>query len=113
MCVATVGISGSGECIARYDNYCEIDPNVVDQYGIPVLRFNQTWSDHEILQAKHMHKTFEEILTSMGGILIRSKPSLESEHQVHAPERIITEVGTKRTRNDPYTSTLNQYFHSN
>src|SRR5690625_7465157 len=56
---STVGISGRGECIARYDNYCEIDPDVVDQYGIPVLRFNYTWSDHEILQAKHMHETFE------------------------------------------------------
>src|SRR5690625_6011548 len=47
---STVGISGRGECIARYDNYCEIDPNVVDQYGIPVLGFNYTWSDNEILQ---------------------------------------------------------------
>ena len=29
-----------GEAIARKDNYCEIDPSVVDKYGIPVLRFN-------------------------------------------------------------------------
>jgi len=106
---STVGISGRGECIARYDNYCEIDPNVVDQYGIPVLRFNYTWSDHEILQAKHMHETFEEILTSMGGILIGSKPGLESEYGLHAPGRIIHEVGTTRMGNDPSTSVLNQY----
>ncbi|MEL6944541.1 MAG: GMC family oxidoreductase N-terminal domain-containing protein, partial [Bacteroidota bacterium] len=42
---ATMGVSGRGECIAREDNYCEIDPNVVDEWGIPVLRFNYTWSD--------------------------------------------------------------------
>lgn len=34
---AVVGISGSGEAIARKDNYCEIDPSTVDQWGIPVL----------------------------------------------------------------------------
>jgi hypothetical protein len=58
---SVVGISGRGECLAREDNYCELDPSVVDEYGIPVLRFNYTWSDHERLQSKHMHNTFEEI----------------------------------------------------
>lgn len=106
---STVGISGRGESVSRYDNYCEIDPNVVDQYGIPVLRFNYTWSEHETRQAKHMHDTFEEILTSMGGILMGSKPGPESEYGLHAPGRIIHEVGTTRMGNDPSTSVLNQY----
>ena len=44
------------------DNYCEIDPNVVDKYGIPVLRFNTKYTDYEINQAKHMKETFKEIL---------------------------------------------------
>lgn len=48
---AFIGFAGRGECIAREDNYCEIDPNVVDKFGIPVLRFNYTWSEHEINQA--------------------------------------------------------------
>src|SRR2546421_4743067 len=33
---AGVGMAGRGEGIATADNYCEIDPNVVDKYGIPV-----------------------------------------------------------------------------
>ncbi|MBY0435559.1 MAG: GMC family oxidoreductase, partial [Cyclobacteriaceae bacterium] len=33
---ASFGMAGRGEAIAREDNYCEIDPNVVDKYGIPV-----------------------------------------------------------------------------
>jgi hypothetical protein len=51
-------MAGRGEAIARADNFCEIDPNVVDKYGIPVLRFQYTWSEHEIKQAKHMQDTF-------------------------------------------------------
>jgi GT2 family glycosyltransferase len=51
---ATFGMAGRGEAIAREDNYCEIDPNTVDKFGIPVLRFHYKWSDYEIKQAKHM-----------------------------------------------------------
>ena len=35
---ANVGMAGRGMAIARESNYCEIDPNVVDKFGIPVLR---------------------------------------------------------------------------
>ncbi|MDB5010181.1 MAG: family oxidoreductase, partial [Mucilaginibacter sp.] len=35
-----VGMAGRGTAIAREDNYCEIDDNVVDKFGIPVLRFH-------------------------------------------------------------------------
>lgn len=106
---STVGISGRGESVAMYENYCEIDPNTVDKYGIPVLRFNYTWSDYERKQAKHMHDTFEEILTSMGGILIGEKPGEEDDYGLHAPGRIIHEVGTTRMGDDPSTSVLNKY----
>jgi choline dehydrogenase-like flavoprotein len=106
---STVGISGRGESVAMYENYCEIDPNTVDKYGIPVLRFNYTWSDYERKQAKHMHDTFEEILTSMGGILIGEKPGEEDDYGLHAPGRIIHEVGTTRMGDDPATSVLNKY----
>ncbi|WP_416864886.1 MAG: GMC oxidoreductase [Imperialibacter sp.] len=106
---ATVGFSGRGECIARYDNYCEIDPNVVDQWGIPVLRFNYTWSDHEIKQVKHMQDTFEEILTNMGGIFTGAKPGPESNYGIAAPGRIIHEVGATRMGNDPKSSVVNAY----
>jgi choline dehydrogenase-like flavoprotein len=106
---AFVGISGRGECIAREDNYCEIDPEVVDEFGIPVLRFNYTWSDHERKQSKHMHDTFDEILTSMGGTLTGEKPGAATDYGLAAPGRIIHEVGTTRMGDNPKTSVTNAF----
>ena len=104
-----VGMSGRGESVHQYDNYCEIDPDTVDKYGIPVLRFHYKWTEHEVKQAKHMHDTFEEILTGMGGVLLGQKPTEENQYGLLAPGRIIHEVGTSRMGDDPKTSALNKY----
>ena len=106
---SVVGISGRGEAIARKDNYCEIDPTTVDEFGIPVLRFHYKWSDFEKKQAKHMHETFEEILTNMGGILLGEKPGADRNYGLHAPGRIIHEVGTTRMGSDPTKSVVNEF----
>lgn len=106
---AYVGMSGRGEAIAREDNYCEIDPNMVDKWGIPVLRFHYKWSEHEVKQAKHMQDTFEEIIYAMGGIPQGTKPGADTDYGLAAPGRIIHEVGTVRMGNDPNKSALNGY----
>lgn len=106
---STVGMSGRGESIPQYSNYCEIDNQVVDKYGIPVLKFHYKWTDQELKQAKHMHDTFEEILGSMGAIILGSKPGAEQQYGLHKPGRIIHEVGTTRMGDNPETSVLNKY----
>ena len=104
---ARIGLAGRGESVPRYDNYCEIDPNTVDKYGIHVLRFHYNWTDQEIKQAKHMQDTFEEILTNAGAIPLGKKQGPETNYGLAAPGRIIHEVGTVRMGNDPKTSVLN------
>jgi len=106
---ATMGISGRGECIAREDNYCEIDPNVVDEWGIPVLRFNYTWSDHEYKQAQHMHQTFEEIFDQMGAEVFGDTPGKDQDYGLNKPGEIIHEVGTVRMGDDPKKSATNAF----
>ncbi len=106
---AVVGMSGRGESVPQRDNYCEIDPNVVDEWGIPVLRFHYNWTDQEVNQAKHMQDTFEEIIDAMGGIPLGEKPGRDRDYGLLAPGRIIHEVGTTRMGANPRTSVTNPY----
>jgi choline dehydrogenase-like flavoprotein len=106
---AFVTFSGRGEQVAREDCFCEIDPNVVDRYGIPVLRFNHTWSEHERLQAKHMQETFRNIISEMGGVPITRMPTAEQNYGLAVGGLIIHEAGATRMGSDPKTSVLNKY----
>jgi choline dehydrogenase-like flavoprotein len=104
-----IGFAGRGETVARKDNYCDIDPNVVDRYGIPVLRFHVTWSDHEYRQVRHMQRTFREIIRELGGTPLSPIPPEDEGFGITKPGEIIHEVGTVRMGADPRTSVLNSF----
>jgi choline dehydrogenase-like flavoprotein len=107
---AGVGMAGRGEAVAREDNLCEIDPTVVDKYGIPVLRFNVKWSDYEVKQAKHMKETFKEVMHNMGAVITwGGNDDEKNDYGLEAPGKIIHEAGTVRMGNDPKKSALNKY----
>lgn len=106
---AYIGMAGRGEPVPLESNYCEIDPNGVDKYGIPTLRFHYKWTDYEIKQAKHMQDTFEELITAMGGIPQGKKPDASTNYGLAQPGQIIHEVGTVRMGNDPNKSALNKF----
>jgi choline dehydrogenase-like flavoprotein len=103
-----VHMSGRGEMIPNANSYCEIDPSVVDQWGIPVLRFHFKWSDDEFNQAKHMQQTFAEFIESMGGI-VTSKSGPEDQWGIEHGGQVKHEVGATRMGNDPKTSVLNAH----
>jgi choline dehydrogenase-like flavoprotein len=105
---ANVHFAGRGEMIPNEQSYCEIDPNVVDKWGIPVLRFHFKWSDDEILQAKHMQETFQEIITTAGGKVMASAGAA-SNWGIARGGQIIHEVGATKMGDNPKTSVLNQY----
>src|SRR5688572_29089049 len=105
----TIGFSGRGEMIPNDNSYCEIDPEVKDRYGIPVLRFHWQWTDHEILQVKHMQETFRELLTHMGGEIFSSMPTREQGYGIATGGSIIHETGGTRMGNDPSRSVVNKF----
>jgi len=103
---STVSFSGRGEMLPNDQTYCEIDPFAVDTYGIPVLRFHASFTDHEYRQAKHMQETFREIIHDMGGTPLSPMPSRDAWYGLENVGRIIHEVGTTRMGNDPKTSVV-------
>ncbi len=106
---AGVGMAGRGEAIPLESNFCEIDSSVVDKYGIPVLKFNVKYTEHEIKQAKHMKETFKEIMHEMGAVITWGDDGAANNYGLETPGKIIHEAGTTRMGNDPKTSALNKH----
>ena len=67
-----------------------------------MLRFHFNWSQDEILQAKHMQDTFQEIITAAGG-------RVTSVGGISRGGEIIHEVGATKMGDSPKTSVLNQW----
>ncbi len=102
---------GRGEMIPNDDCYCEIDPEGVDQWGIPTLKFHWKWSSHELNQARHMQHTFRDIIEAMGGT-VTSTVQDDGAKAIAAPGQIIHEVGGAIMGSSPKRSVLNQYCQS-
>jgi choline dehydrogenase-like flavoprotein len=106
----TISFSGRGEMIANENCYFDIDPDTVDEWGIPVLRFHWHWSDNEIKMAKDMQETFRSIVESAGGTYIeQEKPDPHRPYGIADGGVIIHEVGGARMGDSPKTSVLNKY----
>ena len=106
---ALVSFAGRGEMIPNAHSYCDIDPDVVDRYGIPVLRFHFRWSDHELKQARHMHETFTTIIETMGGSVVGIANPEREGSGISVGGTIIHELGTIRMGDNPRASALNKH----
>ncbi len=105
-----IGFEGRGEMIPNEHSYCDLDPDVVDQFGIPVLRFHWRWSDNEIKMARDMQQTFRSIVETAGGTYItRTSPEGLRPYGITDGGVIIHELGTARMGANPKTSVLNSY----
>ena len=104
---STIGFSGRGEMIPNEKSYCELDPGVVDRWGIPVLRFHWEWSDHEYNQVKHMQQTFRALVAEMGGEVFSPMPTKAEGYGIAPGGRIIHELGCTRMGSDARSSVVN------
>jgi choline dehydrogenase-like flavoprotein len=68
---ARVWIAG-GEMLARKENFVELDPEVKDHWGIPVVKIHFTYSDNDHkLMADFQHRA-EELFRQAGGEVVPS-----------------------------------------
>ena len=105
-----IGFAGRGEMIPNENTYCDIDPNTVDEWGIPVLRFHFEHGDNEIKMARDMQQTFREIVEAGGGTYTTiTDPSGLNPYGIQDGGVIIHELGVVRMGNNAKTSVLNGY----
>ncbi|HEY7511210.1 MAG TPA: GMC family oxidoreductase [Vicinamibacteria bacterium] len=103
---AYVHMGGFGEVLARYENRMDLDPQVKDRWGIPVLRFHYRFSDNERKMAADMADTAKEMFEAAGiEVLHVDREILTEGWSIH-------ELGTARMGMDPQTSVLNGFQQS-
>ena len=92
-----------GEMLARFENYVEIDKDVVDAWGIPVLKFNCRMSDNEREMAKDAIENLKALFEALGAENVNARDQLmDPGYSVHG-------MGTARMGNDPKKSVLNKF----
>jgi choline dehydrogenase-like flavoprotein len=100
---ALLGIGGFGEVLPRKETRVELDSEVKDAWGIPVLRFHYRFGDNEKKMAKDMADTAEEMLRAAGAENIKVEPDMLPEGwSIH-------EIGTARMGTDPKASVTNPF----
>ncbi len=99
---ARVWLSG-GEMLARKENFVELDPEVRDAWGIPVLRINCTHCDNERTMYRHFFEQAQELFHAARGEILNATPRLS------VPGSLIHEVGSCRMGANPKTSVLNSF----
>ena len=95
-----------GEVLPRFENQVQIDKNVKDAFGIPVLNFKCRYSDNEFNMAKDAIATLEDLSHAMGWEV------LTKHDQMFPPGYSIHELGTCRMGDNPKTSVLNKWNQS-
>jgi choline dehydrogenase-like flavoprotein len=107
---ATIGMEALGEMIPNEHTYCELDPNAVDEWGIPVLRFHWRAGDNEIRMAKDMQQTFRAIVEAAGGTYsTETTTEGPTPYGLYDGGTAIHESGTVRMGANPQSSALNKY----
>jgi choline dehydrogenase-like flavoprotein len=87
-----VGYCARGEMIPNDDCFCEIDPELKDQWGIPALRWHWKWGENELRQVAHARRTLGEMIESMGGTVNFLKEE-EAKDYIAPGGSMIHEVG--------------------
>lgn len=98
-----INVTAWCECLARKENYVEIDKDHVDAWGIPILKVHADWSDNEKKLWDDSRTEAAQMLEAAGA----KNVSMNGEHSI--PGFCIHETGTARMGNDSRTSVVNRF----
>ena len=100
---AIVTVYARGEPLQTFNNRVEIDPAVVDAWGIPVLKIHYEWTDNDRYMLDDAFDSLHELMHSAGAEI------LDADKYLSVPGEISHEMGTTRMGNNPKTSVLNKF----
>jgi choline dehydrogenase-like flavoprotein len=101
--ITSLNITGFGEVLPRTDNFIEIDPQVKDIFGIPVLKIHMSDGENERAMLQDIGESAGEMLEAAGA------KNIHTYANPSAPRWAVHEAGTTRMGNDPKKSVLNQF----
>ena len=100
----SLSLEAQGECLPRFDNFVELDPERKDAWGIPALRIHASYGENERAMAKAMRRDIGNMLDAVG---VQKADPPSDELSVFGKN--IHECGTARMGTDPKKSVLNAF----
>ena len=100
----SLSLEAQGECLPRFDNFVELDPEKKDAWGIPALRIHASYGENERAMAKAMRRDIANMLDAVG---VQKADPPSDELSVFGKN--IHECGTARMGTDPKKSVLNAF----
>lgn len=100
---APVSFTVQAPTLRSDNNYVDIDPEVKDAYGIPVVRIHFQWDENTLLMWQHSKQACAEVVKAAGGEVLGS-----SDHP-EIPGFSLHETGTCRMGNDPKKFVTNRF----
>ena len=92
-----------GETLPKESNSISLDSSRVDQYGIPLIKFNVGYDDNDEKMMEHFYQEWEQIYEKAGFT------NVERIDTGQAPGLDIHEMGGARMGKNPKTSILNAH----
>lgn len=98
-----VRLASHGEMLPGPEKFVELDPEMKDKWGVPVLKIQHPWDANDRAMFRYLRQTFEEILTAAKAvdITLPENPD-EPGHSIH-------EMGTVAMGSDAKSSVLNPF----
>jgi choline dehydrogenase-like flavoprotein len=97
-------MEAQGECLPRFDNFVELDPEKKDAWGIPALRIHASYGENEHSMAKAMRQDIASMLDAL-----QVRDATPPNEQLSVFGKNIHECGTARMGTDPKKSVVNAY----
>lgn len=106
---AFVAVKATGESYPNPRSYVEVDPEVVDDWGVPVLRIHFAWSENDYRMAEDMRVELAQLIEAAGGQVLETPEHQRRRAGMIAGGSHIHELGTARMGAAPKDSVTNSF----